>query len=148
MVSFRAVLRDSGEEMEPFGPHPVGHMVLADTGRVMFLFMAPQASEPESEFERAQLFDRMTAYTGWVRADGPDRFVTTVDVAWHPGFLGEQLRMYELDGDLLRVWTQEQTHPRFDNQVIVMEAVWTREDGPANSGGNQVGETASRECAT
>src|SRR3954451_18030519 len=127
ILTCRTLLCDTQEQVEPFGPNPVGSMVLADTGRVMFVFMAPDRQDPQSDADRTRLFDKMTAYTGWVRADGPGRFVTNVDAAWHPGFLGQQQRFYELDGDRLRVWTPEQAHPRFLGRLVVSEVVWARE---------------------
>jgi len=127
ILTCRTVMCDTGEQVEPLGPNPIGSMVLADTGRVMFVFMASDRPEPGSDADRGRLFDKMTAYTGWVQADGAGRFVADVDIAWHPGFLGQQHRFYELDGDRLRVWTPEQTHPRFGGRLVVSEVVWTRE---------------------
>src|SRR4051794_23102639 len=84
ILTCRTVLCDTGEQVEPLGPSPVGSMVVADTGRVMFVFTASDRPEPQSDADRIRLFNQMTAYTGWVRTDGAERFVTDVDAAWHP----------------------------------------------------------------
>jgi hypothetical protein len=89
----------TGERVEPYGPHPDGHMVLEASGRIMFLFTRANRPAPTSDADRAALFNDMTAYTGLVRLDGPGRFITTVDLAWNPMLQGEQLRFFTLKGD-------------------------------------------------
>ena len=48
----------------------------------------------------------MLAYSGHCRVLDDNRFVTNVDVAWHPAWMNtEQTRIFEIDGDLLSVST-------------------------------------------
>jgi aspartyl-tRNA(Asn)/glutamyl-tRNA(Gln) amidotransferase subunit A len=42
--------------------------------------------------DRATPFSAMRAYAGRVRVEAEDRFVITVDLAWDPGWTGEQIR--------------------------------------------------------
>jgi len=53
--------------------------------------------------------------------------VTTVDVAWNPGYNGEQIRLFELQGDQLKIWTLETTQPQFGERSFVADIVWIRE---------------------
>jgi hypothetical protein len=55
----------------------------------------------------------MMAYSGKYRAEGENKFITTVDVAWHPAWNGEQTRFFALNGDVLSITTAQQTVPQF-----------------------------------
>jgi hypothetical protein len=88
-------------------------MVLEPGGRIMFLFTRSNRQPPTDDAERAELFRELGAYTGRVRLDGLDRLITTVDLSSHPGWGGDQLRFFTLDGDRLTIRTPEQTIPPF-----------------------------------
>jgi hypothetical protein len=118
---------DTGERDEPLGPNPEGRMVLTETGRVIFLIAGPDRNPPRNEADCAALFNGMTAYTGLVRLDGPDRFITTIDLAWNPLWRGEQLRFFMLQNDRLTIRTPEQTHPGVGDRLLVGDLVWIRE---------------------
>jgi hypothetical protein len=123
---------DTGERIEPYGPSPEGFMVLEPGGRVMFLFAKSGRRQPVDDMERTTLYNAMVAYTGTVRMDGPGRFITTVDVAWNPGYNGEQIRLFDLQGDQLKIWTLETKQPQFGDRTFVADIIWMRE----SSGGN------------
>lgn len=54
----------------------------------------------------------MMAYTGDCRIEGDDKFITRVDLAWHPAWNGtEQVRFFKLDGDTLSIITAQQPNP-------------------------------------
>ena len=127
LVSLGLTFSDTGERVEPYGLHPDGYMVLEASGRIMFLFTKANRSAPASDAERAMLFNDMTAYTGLVRLDGLERFITTIDLAWNPVWQGEQLRFFTLDGDRLTIRSAEQTHPATGDRLLVGDLVWTRE---------------------
>ena len=127
LESLGLTFSDSGERVEPYGPNPDGHMVLEVSGRIMFLFTRRDRSAPSSDTDRALLFNDMTAYTGLVRLDGPNRFITTIDLAWNPAWRGEQLRFFTLDGDRLTIRSPEQTHPGTGDRRLIGDLVWTRE---------------------
>ena len=107
LVLVGATYSDTGERVETLGPNPEGRMALTSGGRIMFLFMRPNRQPPATDADRAILFNELTAYTGLVRLDGPGRFITAVDFAWHPAWDGEQLRFFTIDGDRLIIKTPE-----------------------------------------
>ena len=118
---------DTGERIEPFGSDPVGWMVLEPSGRIMFLFGKSDRQPPSSDADRARLFDLTTAYSGRVRREGADRFITMVDLSLHPGMSGDQVRFFTLKGDSLIVRTPEQTLSQFGDRLLVADLVWRRE---------------------
>jgi hypothetical protein len=131
LLSAGVTMSDSKERIEPYGPNPDGYMILSAGGRIMFLFTNSNRRLPETDQDRAALFDSMTAYTGCVRIDAPGRFVTQVDLAWNPGFQGEQVRFFSLEGDRLTIRSPEQTHPQYRDRLLVADVVWVREKGPS-----------------
>ena len=90
LVSLGMTYEDTKERIEHYGPHPTGYMVLSPNGRIIFLFTRADRTAPQTDADRATLFSAMTAYTGRVRIEAEDRFVITVDLAWDPGWTGEQ----------------------------------------------------------
>src|SRR5271168_1046749 len=79
LLSAGMTYADTKERIEPWGPTPVGCMVLDPGGRIMFLFTKPNRLAPTNDSERAALFDGLLSYSGLMRLDGPGRFITTVD---------------------------------------------------------------------
>jgi hypothetical protein len=127
LLSVTVTMSDTKERVEPYGPNPDGYMVLSASGRVMFLFTNPNRPLPQTDQDRTALFDSMTAYTGCIRLDAPGRIVTQVDLAWNPGFRGEQVRFFSLEGDRLTIRTPEQTHPQYRDRLVMADLVWVRE---------------------
>jgi hypothetical protein len=103
LVSLGVTYADTQERIELYGPHPTGYMVLSPNGRIMFLFTRADRTPPQTDAERATLFSAMTAYTGHVRIEAEGRFVITVDLAWDPGWTGEQVRYFTLEGNRLMI---------------------------------------------
>jgi hypothetical protein len=118
---------DEEDRIEPLGPNPDGWMVLEPGGRVIFLFAKANRKSPEDDDDRAGLFNDMMAYTGMVRLDGPGRFITTVDLAGHPGWTGEQVRFFVLHGRQLTIRTPEHTNPKYPGRLLVVEVNLVRE---------------------
>jgi len=118
---------DNGERMDVYGPNPDGYMVLEPSGRIMFIFGPRERRPPEDDSDRAGLFVNLTAYTGRIRLDGPGRFVTVVDYAWNPAWVGEQLRFFRLFDNRLEIRSPEQTHPSYGSRKIVADLLWERE---------------------
>ena len=98
LVSLVATYTDTKERIELYGPHPTGYMVLSPNGRIIFLFTRADRTPPQTDADRATLFSAMTAYTGRVRIEAEDRFVITVDLAWDPGWTGEQNSIFHPGG--------------------------------------------------
>ena len=98
LVSLGMTYEDTKERIEHYGPHPTGYMVLSPNGRIIFLFTRADRTAPQTDADRATLFSAMTAYTGRVRIEAEDRFVITVDLAWDPGWTGEQNSIFHPGG--------------------------------------------------
>jgi len=127
LLSHGTTYVDTGERLEIFGPRPDGRMVLTPAGRIMFIFMKSNRQPPKSDADRAVLLNEMVAYSGIVRMDGPRRFITTIDLAANPTWTGEQLRLFQVDGDRLTIRTPEQTFPLSHGRLMVSELTWERE---------------------
>jgi hypothetical protein len=127
LVSLGVTYADTKERIEFYGPHPTGYMVLSPNGRIMFLFTRADRTPPQTDAERATLFSAMTAYTGHVRIEAEDRFVITVDLAWDPGWTGEQIRYFTLEGNRLMIRAPAQMHPQMGGRLFVGDLVWERE---------------------
>jgi hypothetical protein len=96
LVSIQFEFADTGECVDLYGPNPSGFLILTDGGRMMGIATAAGRVPPKTGADRAALFDSMMAYSGKYRIEGEDKFVTTVDVAWHPGWNGDQIRFFDL----------------------------------------------------
>ena len=84
---------------------------------------APLADAGDS----AALFQSMVAYTGAIRLGDGDKFVTTVEVAWHPAWIGtEQVRFCRVEGDVLSMSTPQQTHPKYPGRTGRALLSWRR----------------------
>ena len=127
LQSLGITFSDTGERIDQFGPSPVGRMVLAASGRIMFLFGKPDREPPSSAADKANLFDSMVSYTGTVKMDRPGQFITTIDLAMHPGVRGEQVRFFELAVDRLSIRTPEQTLVVYGNRLLIADLIWIRE---------------------
>ncbi len=128
IVSVGVTWCDTGEHAEPYGPDPDGYMVLSLDGRIMFIFGPRDRKPPENDADRAALFTNMTAYTGRIRLKSDDQFVTFVDYAGDPGWLGEQLRFFKVSGDRLDIRTPELAHPSYGGRTFVANLVWQHDN--------------------
>ena len=131
LLSVGITFSDTGERTEPFGANPDGHMVLSQSGRIMFLFGPRDRQLPRSDADAAILFRNLFAYTGLVRLEGAASFITSVDYAWTPAWSGDQLRHFALTGDKLVIRTPEQTSPAHGARLIVGDLVWQHEQAKA-----------------
>ena len=123
-LSIQAEFADSGEIVDVYGPRPTGFLILTDGGRMMAVVTAGDRAPPDAD--RAALFENMMSYTGNYRLEG-DKFITKVDVAWHPAWNGtEQPRFFQLDGEVLSLTTPRQTHPRFPGRSLRGVMTWRR----------------------
>jgi hypothetical protein len=96
LVSARAVDRDGKPGRLPFGPEPMGRLVLSESGRMMAVLCDGRLSVPAGE-KRAY-----SSYCGQFRVEG-DTLITKVDLALLPERLGgEQRRKLDFrDGKLV-----------------------------------------------
>lgn len=124
LLDFKRTFSDNGETVDMMGPEPRGVLLLTESGRISVLVTS---GARDAEAGPAALFASLMAYSGRCAVEG-ERFVTNVDVAWHPSWVGtEQVRFYELDGDELRIVTAEQTHPSFPGRLGRAILRWRRE---------------------
>ncbi len=75
------------------------------------------------------LFNTMTAYPGRYQMRGEETFVTKVNSAWHPGWIGtEQDRHFRLNTNILSIFSPPQEHPKFPGQRVRGIAIWQKEE--------------------
>jgi hypothetical protein len=117
LLSIQFEFAGTTERVDMYGPNPLGFLILTDGGRLMGIVTAADRAPPKTDADRAVLFESMMAYSGKYRVEGEDKFVTAVDVAWHPGWNGEQTRFFELDGDMLTITTAQLSHPLFPGRM-------------------------------
>jgi hypothetical protein len=127
LTSLRIEFEDTGEIIEPWGTEPLGWLVLTPEGRLITVATAARRLAPTTDPEAAALLASMVSYSGRTRLDGQARFVTDVDVAWHPSWLGtRQARSFALDGDALSVRTDFVTHPAYPGRPLSFILSWQR----------------------
>lgn len=114
LISLEFVMSDSNERIDMYGTDPLGYIVITSDYRMMTIVTARGRVSSTSAPNDADLFKSMMAYTGPFRIEGDDQFITTVEVAWHPGWIGtEQARHFSVTGDVLSITTAETVHPMF-----------------------------------
>jgi len=81
---------------------------------------------PQTDEDRLRPFRTMTTYSGLYRLED-DKWITTVDVAWNPGWTGtDQVRFFKLDGDRLVVSTPWGLSPALPGKTTRVFVTWTR----------------------
>ena len=124
--TFKLEDRTTGEVTLPFGPAPSGTIVFHPEGRFFALLTSGGA---EATGEPAEASRKVVAYSGRYSLE-PDRFVTRVDIASLPHWIGsQQVRYWQIEGGRLRLTSEpldlagaEGMHPT---------VWWRREDPPA-----------------
>jgi hypothetical protein len=120
----------TGKRTDTFGPNPSGALILHPDGRMIGVITPKPGPQPASDAERAEAYRNMVAYSGRYRLVPPDGFVTNVDIAWFPGWVGsEQARFYKLDGDRLDIVTAPTRTPRTGDALVRGVLSWVREKG-------------------
>jgi Lipocalin-like domain len=123
LISFQTATEDGDERRDVYDPHPLGCLVITENRFTAIL----TASDQPRDADGAVLFERMTAYTGRCRIES-DKIITTVDVSWHPAWLGsEQIRFFKVDGDRLSISSLPQHHPKFPGRLVRGIVVWQKE---------------------
>jgi Lipocalin-like domain len=129
LLSLRMEMEDTGEITEPWGTQPQGRLVITPEGRMITVTTAGDRLPPASDGEGAALLGSMVCYSGSTRMDGNARFVTEVDVAWHPSWLGtQQARNFTLEGDVLSIRTDVLTLPAYPGRPAYALLSWRREN--------------------
>ncbi len=113
LVSFEAEIQATGQKEPVMGQKPTGYIIFTPEGRAMFMLTGDGRKAPKTVQDRADLLNSLIAYTGVYRLEG-DKWITKVDVAWNPEFVGtEQTRFFKVDGDRLQVLTTWGVHPNW-----------------------------------
>jgi hypothetical protein len=128
LLSLQMEMEDTGEIAEPWGTRPQGRLVVTPEGRLITVTTAGDRLPPETDAEASPLLGSMVCYSGKTRMDGNARFVTEVDVAWHPSWLGtQQARNFTLEVDVLYVRTDVLTLPAYPRRSAYAMLSWRRE---------------------
>lgn len=123
LVSFEREYQAAGEREYPMGRIPTGYIFFLPEGRMAVVITADGRKAPSTDQDRAELYGSLVAYTGKYRLEG-DKWVTTVDVAANPAWVGtEQARAFRVTGDRLQETTAWFTRPdnRMARAVITYE---------------------------
>lgn len=124
LVAFKRKFSDTGELVDVMGSAPQGVITLGTDGRMSAVITA---SERSADMPAGDLFATMMAYSGRYTIDG-DRFVTDVEVAWHPAWVdSKQTRFFELRDGELHITTPEQLHPAYPGRLGRGLLIWRRE---------------------
>jgi hypothetical protein len=84
-----------------YGEKPTGAIGFTPSGRFFGLLTADGRKAPQTPEEQAAAYRTVIAYTGKWRVEG-DKFVTKVDVAWNPAWIGaDQARFFRSEGNKL-----------------------------------------------
>ena len=103
IVSYEWETQATGEREPIMGKNPTGYIIFTPEGRMMVIITGEGRKAPNTDQDRANLLNSMSAYTGMYRLEG-DKWITKVDVAWYPARVGtEQVRFFRFDGDRLQV---------------------------------------------
>ncbi len=125
LVSMQFVFDDNGERVDVYGASPAGYISLGSDDRMMGIITAANG-ERQANTDPAALFRTMLAYSGTYRLEG-DRFIVTVDAAWHPSWVGtEQVRFIRIDGDRMEITTAPQTLPLYGKRIGRGVLAWRR----------------------
>lgn len=119
-------LQDTGERRSLYGTDRVGYIIFTREGRMFGIIEGEPRKAPQTDEDHVRLFRTMTAYSDQYRLEG-DKWITAVDVAWNPGWIGtDQARFYKLDGDRLVVSTPWGPSPALAGKTTRVFVTWTR----------------------
>lgn len=123
LVSYEVEVQTTGETAPVMGQHPAGYVNFSPDGRVFFILTGEGRTPPKSDRDRANLLGTLIAYTGVYRVEG-DRWITKVDVAWNPEWIGtEQSRFFKIDGDRLQALTPWRIMPNWADKGMTRSVV-------------------------
>jgi Lipocalin-like domain len=127
LIAGYAIVEQTGERIELYGPDPRGYAIIAHGGRMMAMLGASGRVAGKSEAEMAELYRSMIAYSGKWSVD-TEKFTTEVDLASDPSLVGTtQIRYYTYEGQLWSLRTPPIAIAAFDGRPAVIYADWKRE---------------------
>ena len=123
LLSYQVEVKASGDCFTPMGNHPSGYVIFTAEGRLSFTLSAEGRQPAESTVERAALQSSLIAYTGTYRLEN-NRWITQVDVAWDPAWVGsEQICFFSISDDLLTVHTPWRVMPNWPERGLTRSIV-------------------------
>jgi len=128
LVSLFAEDVQTKERSSVLGEHASGFIGFT-RDRFFAVLMAEGRKAPQTPEEQAAAYRTVVAYTGKWQLEG-DKFITKVDVAWNPGWVGtDQIRFWRMDGNKLFITSAPTTMPNPDGtqKTIVANVVWEKE---------------------
>jgi hypothetical protein len=108
-------IQSTGQKNYPMGMNPTGYAAFFDTGKVMVTLTGETRMPAQNDSECASLMKTLVAYAGSYRVEG-EEWVTTVEVAWNPEWVGtEQRRFFVISGDNINVTTAWRVMPNWQD---------------------------------
>jgi hypothetical protein len=118
---------DTGEKIAPYGENPRGVLMLHESGR-MAAIITPSDQTGDAPQPRRKLL----AYSGRYRIEPPNRFVTDVDIAWIPSWVGTPRgRTFTLGDRTLAILSDPAPVEFLDGATATGVLTWVREDANA-----------------
>jgi Lipocalin-like domain len=115
---------DTGEKIALYGDNPRGVLILHEGGR-MAATITPSLQAGDATPPRRSLL----AYSGRYRIEGGNRFVTDVDIAWLPTWVGTpRRRNFMLKDGELHIVADPAPVEFLDGAIAVGHLVWVREE--------------------
>lgn len=127
LVSFYYEDIDSNQRYNTFGDRPSGYIAFTPTSRFFAVTTADGRKSAKSVDEEAAAYRSIFAYSGKFRLEG-NKFITKVDVAWNPDWVGtEQVRFFRLEGDKLYITSVPRPNPNVPGGKMIGILVWRKE---------------------
>ena len=128
LVSFFTEDVQTKQRNNVYGEHPDGFVGFTPA-RFFGLATAEGRKAPQTPEEQAAAYRSMIAYSGKWRLEG-GKFITKVDIAWNPGWVGtEQVRFWRVEGDKLFITTAPFPipNPNGMEKMMIGNLVWEKE---------------------
>jgi hypothetical protein len=115
---------DNGEKIVQYGDSPRGVLILHEGGR-MAAIITPSHQSGDAPPPRRKLL----AYSGPYRIESPNRFVTDVDIAWIPSWIGTPRgRNFSFRDGMLDIVADPAPVEFLDGAIAIGVLTWVRED--------------------
>jgi hypothetical protein len=116
---------DDKEKILPYGDNPRGVLILHEGGRMAAIITPCDQTGDEPPLRR-----KLLAYSGRYRIEPGNRFVTDVDIAWIPGWVGTPRgRNFSLRDGMLDIVSDPAPVEFLDGAMAIGILTWVREDG-------------------
>jgi Lipocalin-like domain len=127
LVSFFTEDVQTKQRVNAYGEKPTGAIGFTPAGRFFGFVTAEGRKAPQTPEEQAAAYRTMIAYTGKWRVEG-DKFITKVDVAWNPAWIGtDQARFWRVEGSKLFLTSAPIPNPNVAGSMMIATVVWERE---------------------